>query len=78
MDSALTAEMVRQSQTILTMTEAHNQTVERMNTDHRASCYRVGGDGNIEDPIGCTLDVYLACRDQIEAGLRAHLSEVVL
>lgn len=76
--SALTAEMVRQSQTILTMTEAHSQTVERMNTDHRANCHLVGGDGNIQDPIGSSLDVYLACRDQIEAGLRAHLPEVVL
>jgi protein-tyrosine phosphatase len=76
--SALTAEMVRQSQTILVMTEAHNQTVKRMNTDHRASCYLVGGDDSIEDPIGCSSDVYLTCRDQIEAGLRAHLAEVVL
>ncbi len=74
----LTAEMIEQAQVILTMTAGHRGSIQGMDSSSSERCYLVAEHGNIEDPLGCSLDVYKSCRDQIEAGLRAHLSEVLL
>ena len=76
--SALTEGMIEQAQIILTMTEGHRTSVQRLVASSREHCYIVGRDRNIEDPMGASLDVYRSCRDQIEAGLRVHFAEVIL
>lgn len=76
--TALSVELIRQARVILTMTAGHSESITRSDQSAEQRCFLVGGERGIEDPIGGSLEVYRQCRDRIEAGLRAHLTEVVL
>lgn len=76
--TALSVELIREARVILTMTAGHREAIARSDRGAEERCFLVGGEGGIEDPIGGSLEVYKQCRDRIEAGLRAHLTEVVL
>ena len=72
---ALTPELVHEADHIYVMTRGHLDSVARMVPSARDRCRPVG-DGDVEDPIGGSTDVYAECADRIEAGLRARLQEV--
>ena len=76
--TALTHEMVEQAQVILTMTRGHRAAVLRLGSGNDERCCLVSDGRDIADPMGGDLAVYKSCRDQIEEGLRARLTEVIL
>ncbi len=76
--TALSLELIRDAQIILAMTAGHRTAIAGWDQAAQDRCFLVGGERGVDDPIGGSLDVYRLCRDRIEAGLRAQLTEVVL
>ncbi len=76
--TTLTRDMVEQAQVILTMTRGHRSAVLRLGAGSDEQCYLLSDGRDIEDPIGGDLAVYKSCRDQIEEGIGARLTEVIL
>jgi RpiB/LacA/LacB family sugar-phosphate isomerase len=78
---ALTGELVREADYIFGMTHGHVDTVGLLypaaaektfllrEFDEATSAY----EKDIPDPIGCSYDVYVHCREQIEEGIRSLL-----
>ncbi len=75
--ASLTQEAIRQAQMILVMTESHLERVGSLVRGAEERCRLVGGEINIEDPIGGSTDVYRNCRDQIALGLEARVAEIL-
>jgi protein-tyrosine phosphatase len=75
--SALTPEMIQDSQIVLAMTRGHLAVIEGMAPEAVERCHLLGEE-DIQDPVGGTFDLYEACRDQIEAALKRQVAECIL
>ena len=73
---ALTADLVRQADHVLTMTTSHLRTVVQMVPEAERYC-RVIGDHDVADPIGQSVETYARCAAEIESALREGLSGIL-
>lgn len=73
----LTLDQVNRADYIFTMTDKHLDAVLRLNPQAAERTRRIA-DGNIEDPIGESGDVYDQCAAQLEEALRSRLQEITL
>ena len=73
----LTADMVRQADAVVAMTEGHAQAARNLAPE--ADHVRLLLDPEeVQDPIGGSVEVYRQCADAIENGIKALLKEVPL
>lgn len=73
----LDADLIRQADHILTMTQTHRRRVLELVPTAEPRCRLLAGDHDIEDPIGGSVAVYAACAEQIESALKQKLTEVL-
>lgn len=73
----LTAELIRESDRIYAMTEAHRETIISMVPSAAGKTERLDPDADIEDPVGGGEDVYERCAQQIYRALRHRLEEMM-
>lgn len=73
----LAAELIRQADHVLTMTETHRRRVLELVPSAQRRCRMLAGQGDIEDPIGGSVETYGACAARIESALRERLAEVL-
>jgi protein-tyrosine-phosphatase len=71
---ALTPELVRAADLILTMTNSHKRAVLAMTPEaegkvHTVRQFAEGLDGDIADPYGAPVEIYQACADEINSQL---------
>jgi tRNA threonylcarbamoyl adenosine modification protein (Sua5/YciO/YrdC/YwlC family) len=73
----LTEKLVRQADLILALTGAHRQAIIRRWPEASTRTFLVQPDNtDIEDPIGCPMEVYEQCANQIEEALRQRVKEL--
>jgi tRNA threonylcarbamoyl adenosine modification protein (Sua5/YciO/YrdC/YwlC family) len=73
----LTEKLVRQADLILALTGAHRQAIIRRWPEASTRTFLVQPDNtDIEDPIGCPMEVYEQCANQIEEALRRRVKEL--
>ena len=74
----LTTEMVNQAEVIYCMTQAYRQTVVDMFPASAAKTMCMDPNGDIDDPLGAGLEVFLACAKRIRDLIRLRFDELGL
>jgi protein-tyrosine phosphatase len=73
----LTERLVRHADLILTMTHGHRQAVVEQWPEAAGRTRLLCSDGqDVADPIGCAIDAYRRCAEQLEAALRECVKEL--
>jgi protein-tyrosine phosphatase len=73
----LSDKLVRHADLVLTLTGAHRQAVIRRWPEATSRTVVLRMDGtDIDDPIGCPLDVYVNCAQEIEDALRQRVEHI--
>jgi protein-tyrosine phosphatase len=73
----LSDKLVRHADLVLTLTGAHRQAVIRRWPEATGRTVVLRMDGtDIDDPIGCPLDVYVKCAQEIEDALRQRVEHI--
>ena len=72
----LTLDLINQADYVFTMGRAHTEAVQKMAPQAAGRTLGLDGDGDIDDPIGMTIDCYRACARRIEQALRKRLQEM--
>ena len=76
--TALTAELIQQTDQIYTMTRSHRDAVVTMVSSADSRVALLLRDRDVEDPIGGSQREYESCARLIEEGIRERLQEVVI
>ncbi|HTG15059.1 MAG TPA: hypothetical protein VK747_07295 [Blastocatellia bacterium] len=74
----LTLEMVNQAEVIYCMTQAHRDAVIEMFPSAASKTMCLDPDGDIDDPIGAGLEVFVRCGRRIQDLVRFHFDELGL
>ncbi|KKL87735.1 hypothetical protein LCGC14_1931750 [marine sediment metagenome] len=74
----LTTELINASDLVFCMTGRHVAEVSRRADGAAAKTYRLDPGGDIADPIGAGVDIYVQVADRIEAALRERMRENLL
>ena len=72
----LTMDLINQADYVFTMGRAHTDAVLRMAPQAVGRTLGLEDQGDIDDPIGMTIDRYRACAQRIEQALRKRLQEL--
>lgn len=76
--TALTAQLVEESDFIFAMDETHCELIAAFGPDTAAKCVLLAGKQAIADPIGQPQEIYNKCAEVIEEAVRNRVSELVL
>lgn len=76
--SNLTPELAERAESIFCMTAAHRQAVIEMLPSVAGKTYCLDLSGDIDDPIGKGMPVYIACARSIQAAVQIRLNEIGL
>lgn len=73
----LTAELIRQADTILTMCQHHSSAVVRLVPQAQDKVQRLDPQGDISDPAGSDVHEYVQCLQQIRTALEARFRDMI-
>jgi len=73
----LTESMIQQADLILGMNQGHLSAVIETVPQARSKCFLLDASGAIADPIGCGVEVYQACAEQIEQCIKERINELL-
>ena len=73
----LSEEIIHNSDIIYTMSRSHIQRIIGLYPDAMEKCRLLTGSGDIQDPIGQSVQVYRLCADQIEKAVNNRISELI-
>jgi protein-tyrosine phosphatase len=73
----LTPELIREADHVLTMTTSHRCRVLELAPSAEGRCRVLAAQGDIEDPIGGSVETYAACAARIETALKERLAELL-
>ncbi len=76
--SALTAQLVEESDFVFAMDETHCERIAAFGGDSAAKCALLAGSQAIADPIGQPQEIYNKCADVIEEAVKKRVDELVL
>ena len=76
--SALTTELIRESDLIYVMSPAHRQHLLRLCPDSGSKCFLLADEQEVPDPIGQDLDFYEKCFAMIEQAIAKRIGELNL
>lgn len=75
---SLTREAIDRAEVIFTMTEAHRRQVAAMASDAASKVRTIDPSGDVPDPIGGSMEVYVKTADRLRALIRLRLKELDL
>jgi L-threonylcarbamoyladenylate synthase len=76
--SALTRQLIEQSDLIYVMSQAHGQAVVEICLEAAEKCMLLAEDRDIADPIGQSQSIYDSCADLIDNAVKKIIGELVL
>lgn len=77
-NSALTTELVRQSDLIYTMSNAHRKQVLALSPESTDKCFLIDDKKEVPDPVSQSIEVYNKCFKMIYSAIDKRLSEIKL
>ena len=76
--TALSAQLVEESDVIFVMSQIHRELVTQMNAEMAERCFLLAGEIEIPDPIGQSQNVYNCCFKMIDKAVQKRISEFKL
>ncbi len=76
--SAISEDLIRQSDFIYVMSQSHRELVIAMNPEAANKCILLAENENIPDPIGQSQQFYNDCADKIEMAVKKRISELMI
>jgi protein-tyrosine-phosphatase len=73
----LSPELVERAEAIYCMTAAHREAVLRMHPEAAGKTWCIDPDGDIPDPIGSALEVYVSCAERLRTLVRHRLDALL-
>ena len=73
----LTNAMIRQADLIFGMSQSHLSAVLNAVPEAQNRCFMLDASGAIADPIGCDLETYSRCAEQIERAIKERMNELL-
>ena len=74
--SQLTGQQIRNSDLIFVMGRSHYSSIVGHDPTAESKCFLLDENSDIADPIGCNLDVYQQCFEQIKNAIIRRISEI--
>lgn len=77
-NSALTGELIEQSDLVYAMSHGHLEQILHLNPECAGKCFLLDDEKDVPDPIGQSVKVYGGCFDMIAGAVDKRLSEIKL